>query len=580
MDNIQPDENLDESNTSSRWYLNFKKRGRDQKTLRTASKATLERIFHLIQADNPKLFIAGTNSNPPSRHHQMLQKAYANAKDDIKEPESDHDIIENYTMKFDSENAFKYEEWCERNINNTNRYPVKDWTLESSDNSHNSNNRNQDFDDLEDEFDPSQSVDEQDNDNDGAISPFSSPTQPSPAHSTSEDNDKEEVDLSEPGENDNNSTEDNDNPEPSPDLVIVDQAASGASDDNEISNIRSDQQPRATSEQQSGKNPKPNPIIPMTKEARTGYYNTLKQHCQQTVNTFMDIMKQGKDNEQARLNATHGLIRYCVYHNLTTRAKCVQNAFAVLTSLTDDHKVLELIAKIKKEEKANFIKKKYITKDGIPIKRWVFDVNKNFGVQVNKPRKKRRLPSSFHSIQPPQKRGRLTLSKSISNQSIPTSPISSIASSDRQRSDPSHHMLSDYAQINYQNSRNINTNNNNNRFVNTNNNSNVNHSIPQNQIDQIYQRLSVLESKNNGKPNPAVFEIREMVNKADRGFQTLGVYGVDKEPTIEACVKRANSIISRSIDDKATQKINALLNHNSNEDLTRVLEGLYFLYLL
>ena len=35
-----------------------------------------------------------------------------------------------------------------------------------------------------------------------------------------------------------------------------------------------------------------------------------------------------------------------------------------------------------------------------------------------------------------------------------------------------------------------------------------------------------------------------MVNKADRGFQTLGVYGVDKEPTIEACVKRANSIIS------------------------------------
>ena len=483
MDNIQPEERLDESNTTSRWYLNFKKKGRDRKSMRTASKATLERIFHLVQVDNPKLFIAGTNSNPPSRHYQMLQKAYANANDDTKEPESDHDIIENYTMKFDSENAFNYEEWCERNINTTNRYPVKDWTLTPPDNNDNRNNRNQDFDDLEDEFDPSQSFDEQDNDNDGVVSPFHSPTQPSPQHTTSEDNDKDEADSSEPGENADVSTEDDNIREPSPELQIVNQVADGTTEVNENSNIRSDQQPQATGVQQSDQNSKPNPVIPMTKAARRDYYNQLKQHCQQTVNTFIDLMKQGKDNEQAKLNATHGLIRFCVYHNLTTKAKCIQNAFAVLTSLTDDHKVLELISKIKKEEQTNFIKKKFITKDGVPIKKWVFDVNKNFGVQVNKPRRKRKLPSSFHSIQPPQKRGRLTLSNSISKQSTPLSPLSSIASSDRQRSDFSQHVLSDYAHTHYQNSHNFNTNNNNNRFVNTNDIIKDNYSIPQNQIE-------------------------------------------------------------------------------------------------
>ena len=67
-----------------------------------------------------------------------------------------------------------------------------------------------------------------------------------------------------------------------------------------------------------------------------------------------------------------------------------------------------------------------------------------------------------------------------------------------------------------------------------------------------------------------------MVNKVDRGFQTLGI-SIEKAPTIEACVRRANTIISHSIDDTSTKRINALLNSNTNSELTRVLECLFFL---
>ena len=583
-----PQGNLEESDTTARWYLNFKKRNSEGKTLRTASKATIRRIFHLTKCDNPKLFIAGTKTNPPSRHLKMLQRIFAQAKDDDPEPESDHDILLNYTMQFNSEaGALNFEEWQTKNIN---RYEIQSWTLTTPENIHN-RNLSEPIIELDDEFNPSQDHIQQ---NGNPTLTFTSLTQDPISDTRSQD--KEEADDDQESLSDDQ--KDTMNPQPGETLSIsdsdIEQTATSQHDFDEPdakenpTAAKNNRFQQLSETQQSPLEQNPNPIINLSREARRGYYEELKGHCQKTVQRFFHLHKNGTNIKQATLNATHALIRFCIYHNITTKADCVQNALTILNGFTDRKKVIDLINEVKKEEQKKMFKKKIISKEGIPLKEWSFDLNENFGVTVNKTRKKRRLPPSFQSLQPPQKRGRLSISKSLSSYTPPLSPISSAASLTEQRRDLYSHEMYQYTQaLNNPSARHWTDHATNAQIASYSTTANPQSDatrVQKREIENLKLRLMQLENAQNSsnatKINPATIEIREMVNRSDRGFETLGIKGVDKEPTIEACVKRANVIISQAITDKSTQKLNQLLNQSSNSDLTRVLEGVYPFYVI
>ena len=382
-----PGGNLLDSNTNLKWYINFRKRTGGN-TIRDASKATIRRAFELVKANNPKVYLAGTDSHKPTVHLRRIQDAYNKALVENETPEEDMEILRKYTLQFDAEvqGRWSFNAWNEKYGRD---YDPSNWTLTPPDNAQNRNQRDEP-EINDDEFDPnrdpnpqfnrnltltfqslSQQPDEEDEDSntneskDGENDDGNNNDDSAERSAHTEEKQDSIVDLTgeqEKGDN-NNSTDDSDKAEKSPSLDI-------------LNNV-----PR---KKKSIPLPdKPKSIIPFDDDSKRSYYEKFREICREKPFRLNQRRFEATNLHNARLNLTAALIRFALYYRLKAKTDPLHTALIQIHEQPDLNKINKIIDKVKRIERSKFIKKGILSPSGYPQKNWSFDLTRNFGIIVN-----------------------------------------------------------------------------------------------------------------------------------------------------------------------------------------------------
>ena len=598
--------NLLDSNTNLKWYINFRKRTGGT-TIRQASKATIRRVFELIKANNPKVYLAGTESHKPTAHLRKIQDAYSKADDDIETPEEDIEILRKYTLQFDAEvqGRWSFDAW---NTKYGRDYDPSNWTLTPPDNAQNRNQRDETT-THDDEFDPnrapnpqfsrnltltfqslSQKPDEKDEDSNNDDS-----------NNDDSNNDDSNNDDSKEGENDDDAAEKSAHTEEKQD-EIVDLTGEQNSEKDDKSPDDSDKREKSpsldilndVSQNKKDVPPpmKPKSIIPFDDDSKRSYYEKFREICREKPFRLNQQRFQDTNLHNARLNVTAALIRFALYYRLKAKTDPLHTALIQIHEQPDLNKINKIIDKVKRIERTKFIKKGILSANGYPQRPWSFDLTRNFGIIVNLRSKKRTSVNAGLIPSQPKKKARLNLTTSISNAYIPQSPTPASTSLCKTLYDnytnDEQHVQELRSHIRSQNDPNEPhwIDNASNAQVATYRTTEKENLATLQQLrdyqEMCFKRIQALEI-NQSKPrnptpiNPTTFDMRDMINQSQRGFASLGLdgVGVDKENQRHAIIRRTGTLINHAVTDRAMKSLHDLLNKSTNLSLTEKLEGLY-----